>query len=96
MLAILEDAVAVFVKSVSGGAVKQSDARAARVWLESRDRTLPFTFEYVCEVLGLESDYIRRGLLCLRASPSQAAKRFAVRHHGSAANGSPPRMAVGG
>jgi hypothetical protein len=82
MLAILEDAVAVFVKSLCGGAVKNREVCAARVWLESRDRMSPFTFESICDLLGLDSGYIRHGLRNMRARPAAAAARLAARHSG--------------
>jgi hypothetical protein len=82
MLAILEDAIAIFVKSVSGSAVNRNDAKAARAWLESRDRTLPFSFESICDLLGFDACYMRRGLWALRMAPAEAALRLAVRHHG--------------
>jgi hypothetical protein len=81
MLAILEDAVAIFVKSLSGSAGRR-EARAARAWLESRDHSTPFAFEYVCDVLGFDSDCIRRGVWALCARPAEAAARLARRHHG--------------
>jgi len=82
MLAILEDALSLYVKSVSEDAVALPDAREARVWLASRDRSLPFTFECICDVLGFDSGYIRRGLRTVRAAPAEAASRFSARHHG--------------
>jgi hypothetical protein len=82
MLAILEDAVAIFVKSLSGAKVNRSEVGAARAWLESRDRSLPFTFECICDRLGFESGYIRRGLWALRATPAAATARFAGRNYG--------------
>lgn len=98
MLAILEDAIAVFVRSLNGGAVRRSEACAARAWLESRDRTTPFGFESICDVLGLESDYIRHGLRTVRARPAEAAARLVGRHRGrSPGPATPPgapRMSV--
>jgi hypothetical protein len=82
MLAILEDAVAIFVKSLSGARVKLSEARSAQAWLESRDRSLPFTFECVCDQLGFDSGYIRRGLRVLHTTPAAATARFAGRNYG--------------
>jgi hypothetical protein len=82
ILAILEDAVSIFIKSLCGGVVVRKEAHAARAWLESRDRSLPFTFESICDALGFDASYIRRGLWALRATPTEAAARLAVRHHG--------------
>jgi hypothetical protein len=82
MLAILEDAIALYVKSLSGGAVAEHDARGARVWIRSRDRSSLFAFESICDLLGLDPGYIRHGLRIVRAQPADAAARLSVRHHG--------------
>ena len=82
MVAILEDAVSIHVKSLSGGCVTRRDVREAREWLASRDRSLPFGFESICDVLGLDPSYIRRGVRAARARPTETAARFACRHHG--------------
>jgi len=82
MVAILEDAVSIHVKSLSGGSVTRRDAREAREWLANRDRSLTFGFESICDVLGLDASYIRRGIRAARARPTEAAARFAFRHHG--------------
>jgi hypothetical protein len=82
MVAILGDAVALHVKSLSGGSVRRRDAREAREWLASSDRSLPFSFESICDVLGLDSSYIRRGLRGAREQPAETAARFALRYHG--------------
>jgi hypothetical protein len=77
MLAILEDAIVVFVKSLSGR-VDESDARAARAWLNGRGCS-PFTFEYVCDVLGFDSLSVRRAVWAMQAQPALAAARLARR-----------------
>jgi hypothetical protein len=82
VLAILEDALALYVKSLSDGAVARHEARGAQRWLESRDRSSPFAFESICDLLRLDSGYIRRGLRIVRARPAEVAARLAVRHHG--------------
>ena len=38
--------------------------RNARFWIEDR-RRYPFSFEYCCEILGLDASAMRRGLLAL-------------------------------
>ena len=82
VLAILADAIAVYVRSPSGGAVRKHEARGARAWLESRDCSSPFAFGWICDVLGLDSNQLRRGLRALRARPAEVATRLALRHHG--------------
>ena len=98
MLAILEDAVSLHVKSWSVGFVTRRDIREAREWLASGDRSLPFSFESICDVLGLDPSYIRRGIRAFRARPTETAARFAVRHHGSGRRPSigPPPDGVAG
>jgi len=88
MLAILEDAVSIHVKSWSGGFVTRRDVREAREWLASNDRSLPFGFEFICDVLGLDPSYIRRGIRAARARPTETAARF--RHHGRGLHPSTP------
>ena len=82
MVAILEDAVSIQVKSYSGGFVTSHDVREAREWLASRDRSWPFSFESICDVLGLDPSYIRRGIRTARARAIETPARFAGRHHG--------------
>src|SRR5213082_3502272 len=50
---------------------KQAGARDARAqqlfheaeeWIEDADRTWLFSFQNICDVLGLDPDYLRRGL----------------------------------
>ena len=79
MLAILDDAIGVLVKGLSGG-VDQREARAARAWLESRHDS-PFTFECICDALGLDARSIRRGVWALRPRPVGAPSRLTWRHH---------------
>ena len=63
MLAILEDAVDCFQKYLgtkeSRGRLLCSDAEE---WIMSDDRSWLFSFVNVCEVLGLQPDFIRHGL----------------------------------
>jgi len=41
--------------------------REARAYVESRDRSWPFSFENICEAVGFDADSIRRGVR--RAEP---------------------------
>ena len=36
--------------------------REAEQWIENTDGSWVFSFEHICEVLRLDSDYLRRGL----------------------------------
>jgi hypothetical protein len=82
MLAILEDAVVLYVKSLCDRTVTQYDASRAWAWLKSRDRSSPFAFECICDLLDLDSSYIRRGLLMARARPAETVARLAARYSG--------------
>jgi hypothetical protein len=79
MLAILEDAIAVFVKSLSGR-VTQREGCAAGAWLRSREGG-PFTFECICEALGFDAGSIRRGVWALHAHPVEVSSRLSRRRH---------------
>jgi hypothetical protein len=70
IVAILDDAVSILVKNHAGGFVTHREVREARAWLASRDRSLPFGFESICDVLGLDPSYIRRGIRAARARPT--------------------------
>ncbi len=63
MLAVLQDAVECYQKYALA---RDPRGRAlfedARNWIESREREWPFSYENICEVLGLNPEYIRRGL----------------------------------
>jgi hypothetical protein len=74
MLAILEDAVDCFQKYLgtkeSRGRLLCSDAEE---WILSDDRSWLFSFVNVCEVLGLQPDFIRQGLLNWKAKQLETA-----------------------
>lgn len=63
MLAVLEDAVAVYFREAARPrAVVSSDFAAAAEWLQSPDGSWPFSFVAICRALDLEPSAIRRGL----------------------------------
>jgi hypothetical protein len=63
MRAVLEDALLCFQRGlIRQGRRVQRLAREAKEWLFSDDTNWPFSFVSICAVLGLEPDYIRRGL----------------------------------
>ncbi len=63
MLAVLQDAVECYQKYALArdprGRLLFEDACD---WIESEEREWPFSYENICEVLGLNPEYIRRGL----------------------------------
>jgi hypothetical protein len=67
VFAVLEDAVRTYLRQ------RGSRRRADRVefaeverWFEAKNGVVPFSFEYVCEVLELEPESFRRQLLILQ------------------------------
>jgi hypothetical protein len=63
MRAVLEDALLCFQRGlIRQGRRVQRLAREAEEWLFSEDPRWPFSFVSICAVLGLEPEYIRRGL----------------------------------
>jgi hypothetical protein len=79
MLAVLQDAVECYQKYALArdprGRLLFEDAC---VWIESGEREWPFSYENICEVLGLNPEYIRRGLSKWRQQKSPV-KRTAAR-----------------
>jgi hypothetical protein len=71
MLAVLTDAIDCFRQY---GAA--SDGRSerlfqeARDWIFERDSDWPFSFENICDTLGLDAGYIRRGLIASNIRPT--------------------------
>jgi len=70
MLAVLEDAVAVYRKHVH---IKQAGGRTlfteAEEWILSEDQEWPFSFVNICHQLDLDPDYIRGGLARWKQQP---------------------------
>jgi len=63
MLAVMEDAVATFQKSVSGATRRQRRLlRETEEWIGSSDTSWPFSFENICAALDIEPGYLRIGL----------------------------------
>src|SRR6266550_8472992 len=60
-LAILHDAIQIYCMEGSGRRNLQLRREAAR-WLHSSDHSWCFSFERICETLGLDPDWVRRGL----------------------------------
>ncbi|MFI5396807.1 MAG: hypothetical protein ACHQ9S_14825 [Candidatus Binatia bacterium] len=64
VVAVLEDAVECFQKHVRA---RDQKARQlfldAEEWIGSEDRTWPFSFENICDLLQINAEYLRRGLI---------------------------------
>jgi hypothetical protein len=64
MLALLEDAIVCFQDNY-GTDCKRKNAlfEDAEQWILDRDPSYIFSFENICEVLGLDASYLREGLM---------------------------------
>jgi hypothetical protein len=63
MLAVMEDAVATFQKSVAGATRRQRRLlKETEEWINSHDTAWAFSFENICTALDIEPDYLRSGL----------------------------------
>lgn len=63
MIAVLDSAVDDFLKHVAArDRLRQGLFAEAERWIESTDRSCLYAFETICDYLGLDVDYVRRGL----------------------------------
>jgi AraC-like DNA-binding protein len=63
MLAVMEDAISTFQKSVRGLTRRQRRLlRETEEWMSEADNHWPFSFENICAALDIEPAYLRRGL----------------------------------
>jgi hypothetical protein len=63
MLAVLEDAIRLVLKDRDGEtASTRREREAARAWIDSTDRRWPFSFENICDVLGIDETSMRAAL----------------------------------
>jgi len=73
MVAILEDAVNVYLKQAGAqeGPNRQLFDEAEQ-WIEAEDATYIFSFESICDIVGLDLAYLRRGLRAAKQRARQA------------------------
>lgn len=80
MIAVLEDAVDVYRKLAGArDARRQQLFRDAEEWIESEDRTWIFSFHNVCEILGIEAEYLRRGLHAIKQQAEERGQVVVLR-----------------
>ncbi|MEE8113527.1 MAG: hypothetical protein V3T23_04145 [Nitrososphaerales archaeon] len=82
-LAVLENGIACFQRHFFKPSRKnEALSREAEEWITSNDER-PFSFNSVCETLGLDPDRLRKGLLQWKAKqmgiPSEERKRILLR-----------------
>jgi len=79
MIAVLEDGVLTYLKYAGATDPKARELfRDAEQWIESSEADI-MAFETICHTVGLDPDYIRRGLRArtrkpLRVEPPQATR----------------------
>ena len=83
MLAILEDAVNCYVKYAPAKDRKGGQQfEEAEEWIFEKHSDWLFSFENICEILGIDPEYLRHGLLGRKQKMEQggrgAAKKIAV------------------
>ncbi len=83
MIAILEDAVSMYVKHAAAAVGPNQRLFAeAEAWIEDPDRTWIFSFESICDIAGLDPGWIRNGLRAYkrraRASTAEAKRGVAI------------------
>jgi hypothetical protein len=84
MLAVLEDAVAVYRKHVhSRHAAGRQLFEEADEWIRSDDVGWPYSFVNICHVLGFDVDYMRDGLARWAKESAQGAPTIFRRIGGS-------------
>ena len=63
MLAVLKDAIDSFLENINARTGRRKQQyKAAEKWLFQKDHAWTFSFESICAILGLDPDYIRKGL----------------------------------
>ena len=67
MLAVLNEALQTYATGLTSRAVaRRSDACQVELWTSSNSTEWPFAFVNVCEVLGVDPDYLRARMRRLR------------------------------
>ena len=90
MIAVLEDAVDVYRKLAGArDARRQQMFRDAEEWIESDERTWIFSFQNICDVLGIEAEYLRRGLHAIKQQ-AEAHGQIVVLRTGAEADADVP------
>ncbi len=80
LIAVLEDAARCFLHHCAATDRKQRVLyEEARDWFFSADRTRLFAFESVCDVLGIDPAYLRRGMRAERDRRRAGASGSATR-----------------
>jgi len=81
MLAVLEDALRCLQMSPNGRRAARKAIAEAEHWIFERGLQGPFTFENVCETLGIQADNLRNGIRQWRMQASGACNSAILRRH---------------
>jgi hypothetical protein len=80
MLAVLEDAVGCIERGRRGSRFQERRLAAeAHAWVRSDDRTHPFSFLSITDVLGIDADAVRARLLCVSVDTTWTRKTSRAR-----------------
>jgi hypothetical protein len=75
MLAILQDAVDCYQRhALARNPRHREEFEEAKAWITSSDSDWVFSFENICNVLGIDPDYVRSGLSNRAPSRGQRAR----------------------
>ena len=91
MRAVLEDAIRCLIGEVGPPHQRGALAAEAREWIETADPRWPFSFENLCDGLGLEAGNLRRRLLRDAPAPAPALRDASVPTRQPGARGARPR-----
>jgi hypothetical protein len=76
MLAVLEDAIVCFQDNVNAVCKRKCLLHEeAEQWINDSDRSYFFSFESICETLGFDPDYLRRGLIRWKQAALEKKRR---------------------
>jgi len=87
MLGVLEDAVACFQKYIDAKRPREkTQFQDTEEWIFEKDSRWLFSFENVCETLGLDPNYLRKGLLRWQQERKRAKAKLYHLNPGQAAS----------
>jgi hypothetical protein len=80
MLAVLSDAIECFQKYANAENRRGRTLYAnAESWINSRDSSWPYSFEQICDVLDINANYLRIGLVQWRIQHDSGGPRRRIR-----------------
>ena len=104
MLAVMENAIVTFQKSIYAATRRQRRLlKETEEWIHSLDTSWPFSFENICDSLGIEAAYLRNGLAQWKGTqlehyavqgepvPRSPLRRMSSRRHTLSTYSSAPR-----